>query len=191
MPYGPETWTGKFSPPARISPPGPLDKQAAFVRCPASFLSHRPESFIIPSPLRLLPGRHAGCIVRYVTDFNILERAIMDYYAEKKRPATVLSKGKHQEDLCAFGIAAPHCALSNSSRTPIRECEEYQTTMCPEEEGGAGSDPGGTGIDIDLPSERAEHPPWERIGLCGDCAAYDTCPFPKYEGGVWRCEEYR
>ena len=29
------------------------------------------------------------------------------------------------------------------------------------------------------------------IGLCMDCENVRTCVFPKPEGGVWHCEEYR
>jgi len=29
------------------------------------------------------------------------------------------------------------------------------------------------------------------IGLCGDCENRQTCTFPKPEGGIWRCGEYR
>jgi len=29
------------------------------------------------------------------------------------------------------------------------------------------------------------------IGLCSDCENRRTCAFPKGEGGVWHCEEYR
>jgi len=29
------------------------------------------------------------------------------------------------------------------------------------------------------------------VGLCVDCEARHNCTFPKSEGGVWHCEEYR
>ena len=29
------------------------------------------------------------------------------------------------------------------------------------------------------------------IGLCSDCENRQTCVFPKPEGGIWHCEEYR
>ncbi|MCK4679077.1 MAG: hypothetical protein KAT48_13160 [Bacteroidales bacterium] len=28
-------------------------------------------------------------------------------------------------------------------------------------------------------------------GLCVNCEDRDTCTFPKPEGGIWHCEEYR
>jgi hypothetical protein len=28
-------------------------------------------------------------------------------------------------------------------------------------------------------------------GLCGNCEDRKTCTYPKLEGGVWHCEEYR
>jgi len=28
------------------------------------------------------------------------------------------------------------------------------------------------------------------LGLCGNCAHYPDCRFPKPESGVWHCEEY-
>jgi hypothetical protein len=29
------------------------------------------------------------------------------------------------------------------------------------------------------------------IGLCSDCEDRKNCAFPKPEGGIWHCEEYR
>jgi len=29
------------------------------------------------------------------------------------------------------------------------------------------------------------------LGLCVNCEDRETCIYPKPEGGVWRCEEYR
>ena len=29
------------------------------------------------------------------------------------------------------------------------------------------------------------------LGLCANCALYPGCQYPKAEGGVWQCEEYR
>ncbi len=29
------------------------------------------------------------------------------------------------------------------------------------------------------------------LGLCVNCDHRDTCIYPKPDGGVWRCEEYR
>jgi len=31
----------------------------------------------------------------------------------------------------------------------------------------------------------------EPRGLCSYCEEYATCTYPKLEGGVWHCEEYR
>jgi len=28
-------------------------------------------------------------------------------------------------------------------------------------------------------------------GLCANCEVRETCKFPKAEGGIWHCEEYR
>ncbi len=33
--------------------------------------------------------------------------------------------------------------------------------------------------------------PGELKGLCANCEIRDTCTFPKAEGGIWHCEEYR
>jgi hypothetical protein len=29
------------------------------------------------------------------------------------------------------------------------------------------------------------------LGLCGLCEDRSTCTYPRPEGGVWHCEEYR
>jgi hypothetical protein len=28
------------------------------------------------------------------------------------------------------------------------------------------------------------------LGLCANCENWETCTFPRSEGGVWHCEEY-
>jgi hypothetical protein len=60
----------------------------------------------------------------------------------------------------------------------VFECSEYE--------------PGrGNPVREGNPSASAANPGREKVlGLCADCAARETCTFPRPEGGVWHCEEY-
>ena len=99
---------------------------------------------------------------------------------------------KHKlQGLCSFCEAAERCTLIRSSDLSVLECEEFRTTIQPEKaETGAGN-----ALDTmsgeSLPFAHNNRTYWGRKGLCGNCAIFDTCPFSKDEGGVWRCEEYR
>jgi len=46
-------------------------------------------------------------------------------------------------------------------------------------------------MDARAESERGDKDPGAYMGLCKSCANRETCTFPKPEGGVWHCEEYR
>jgi hypothetical protein len=46
------------------------------------------------------------------------------------------------------------------------------------------------------PASPASRPPYTAsetppLGLCANCGLYADCRYPKAEGGVWQCDEYR
>ena len=114
-----------------------------------------------------------------------------NFSAGKKRRDTLPAREKDRQDLCTFCFAASHCTLVNSSTARVLECEEFRTYDPTQErdrsEKNALENRSGEGSQS--VRERPEH--FKNRGLCGDCAIYDSCPFPKNRGEVWCCEEYR
>ena len=103
---------------------------------------------------------------------------------------------KHR-GLCSTCKNASFCAFPRDTDKPVFYCEEFEIG------------PASAGY-IYLPegsaptrTTRKERPQATEsyvtegkdstnfIGLCSDCDNRQTCVFPKPEGGVWHCEEYR
>jgi len=60
----------------------------------------------------------------------------------------------------------------------VAQCEEF-----------AGDGPRAS-VDLDVRPARTDA--GGRVpGLCANCEERDSCRFPRPQGGVWRCEEYR
>lgn len=112
-------------------------------------------------------------------------------FAEKNGGGALPAREKHQQDLCAFCFAASHCTFVNSSGAPVLECEEFRTYDPIQERDRTEKDAGRTGSGGGPQSVRERPEQLKNRGLCSDCAAYDSCPFPKNRGEVWCCEEYR
>ncbi len=95
-----------------------------------------------------------------------------------------------QENIRYFGLCmscrnASSCTFLRDPAKPAFYCEEFEieTTVSiipPEKEQPLATGPAA----IDKDSTRF-------VGLCSDCEGRQTCTFPKSEGGVWHCEEYR
>jgi hypothetical protein len=72
---------------------------------------------------------------------------------------------------------------------PILECGEFELCVGPAAaEAGKAASPSGNGSGRSL---LFENDPANQLGLCANCEDRETCIYPKPEGGVWRCEEYR
>lgn len=112
-------------------------------------------------------------------------------FAGKKRGGTLLSGEKYWDGLCVFCYAAPHCILVNSRGKLVLECEEFRVYDPTREEYTTEKNVVESGPSEGARSvcERSEN--FANNGLCGDCAIYDSCPFPRNRGEVWCCEEYR
>ena len=88
--------------------------------------------------------------------------------------------------LCMSCRNASSCTFPRDPAKPAFYCEEFEieTTISivpPEKE---------KPLSIDS-SAAKDKDSTEFIGLCSDCEGRKTCTFPKSEGGVWHCEEYR
>ena len=89
-------------------------------------------------------------------------------------------------DLCRTCAHGPACALRSGRRGPVLHCAEYEE--------GAPSKGNPVAQDCDesddpLGVDMADG--IDRGGLCADCENRANCCFPKPEGGIWHCEEYR
>lgn len=149
-------------------------------------------------------NRYDNCIQGMATgaDFSgfahpipVLEHAIMNPPQVASPPATRTErpvKRRRQSvhrGICSTCSQASRCAFSPKDGRVVLNCGEF-TPVEPRQ----GSD---------TRSVRSTSAPRPRItpteprrrekvmGLCASCEGRETCTFPKPEGGVWRCEEYR
>jgi hypothetical protein len=88
--------------------------------------------------------------------------------------------------LCCNCRNAGDCTFRKGRKTPAPYCEEFSIDILPAEKP--------TEKEAPLPTCSADGDariPWNLLGLCGNCDNRETCLYPKPEGGIWHCEEYR
>ena len=108
---------------------------------------------------------------------------------KREKEAKIISKKKEYFGLCSSCKTASSCTYLRDLKRPVLQCEEFEgyesrivkTTvknilLKTNPKFGSGNE------ERDL----RKYP-----GLCSICEDRETCTFPKPEGGVWRCEEYR
>ncbi len=88
--------------------------------------------------------------------------------------------------LCSTCNNASSCTFPRDPNKPVVHCEEFDI--------GEPSPVKTAGKDRSSPTQ--SYAPkgkdvTEFMGLCSNCENRETCTFPKPEGGVWHCEEYR
>jgi hypothetical protein len=72
-----------------------------------------------------------------------------------------------------------NCVLYSNGERPAWFCEEFVAAGAPPRPARA------------EPAREAAPEKRKHLGLCANCEDRDTCTFPRPEGGVWRCNEYR
>ena len=90
--------------------------------------------------------------------------------------------------LCSTCRNAVGCAYLQQAESPVLQCEEFDGYQPPRRSAGV---PGARSASPPLGSDAGEEDASDYRGLCSDCEDRRTCTFPRPEGGVWRCEEYR
>jgi hypothetical protein len=99
----------------------------------------------------------------------------------------VLLTSRVKDGLCSTCDNAPTCSYLRSRQRPVFQCEEFSAFTPPD-------------VRTRKPSLRMSTPnnpgptavrPNNLLGLCSTCEDWETCAFPRSEGGVWYCEEYR
>ena len=89
-------------------------------------------------------------------------------------------------DLCSTCRNAMDCAFQKEPDKPVFHCEEFETEpFVSTQVTGTDPDPA---VALPIPEDRDSG---GYAGLCGDCEDRETCTFPRPDGGVWHCEEYR
>ncbi len=106
----------------------------------------------------------------------------------KKEENAYVDKNRYL-GLCSYCKSAPICTFTRDPNRPICECDEFG---------------GFTYASVGIPNQRnislkhfpknplpSEDPFHHHRGLCSDCEERATCIYPKPEGGVWHCDEFR
>ena len=96
-----------------------------------------------------------------------------------------MSKNTRYFGLCMSCKNASSCTFPRDPARPAFYCEEFEidtttSTMPLKKEQSSAKSP-----------DTNDKDSMKFIGLCSDCEGRKKCTFPKSEGGVWRCEEYR
>ncbi len=88
--------------------------------------------------------------------------------------------------LCMSCKNASSCTFPRDPAKPAFYCEEFEietkVSIIPPEKDQPLATDSSTAKDKDSTV---------LIGLCSDCEGSQSCTFPRPEGGVWHCEEYR
>ncbi|MBW2263225.1 MAG: hypothetical protein JRG91_14745 [Deltaproteobacteria bacterium] len=111
--------------------------------------------------------------------------------ASRGRPGCAASKKKeagttgssNNRVLCPTCMHVDGCVLFSSGERPAWHCEEFASTGAPDR-ATAGPSTGATPMSAAAAQQK-------HLGLCVNCEDRETCTFPRPEGGVWRCNEYR
>jgi hypothetical protein len=97
-----------------------------------------------------------------------------------------VSKKVASRGLCSTCKHADACASSRDPDELVLHCEEFEVegplpmAVAGKERAARNRPP------VTQNEDSAEH-----YGLCRNCENRETCLFPKPEGGIWHCEEYR
>ncbi|MDD5476577.1 MAG: hypothetical protein PHU03_08740 [Syntrophales bacterium] len=92
------------------------------------------------------------------------------------------SEERGQRSICPSCENFSQCGFRNHSSDPVFYCEEFTSGFSRAMPAAPEKGPGG---------KAPLHDREKLIGLCANCDNADACLYPKYEAGIWHCEEYR
>jgi len=95
-----------------------------------------------------------------------------------------MSENLRNLGLCMTCNNASDCMFKQLPNQPVLYCEEFEIDSAPSVETDEQITPAPFSFDAEKESLKS-------MGLCCNCENRETCGFPKPEGGVWHCEEYR
>ncbi len=108
---------------------------------------------------------------------------------QEKKEGGALPERKEYTGLCSCCNSAAKCTYARDRTEPILQCEEFDGVVPPRMKVTHAASVSSTGLPKKPPGR--EEDPSLLGGLCGLCENRSICTFPKPEGGVWHCEEYR
>ncbi len=89
--------------------------------------------------------------------------------------------------LCLYCKFSSECTFPRDQEKPVYHCEEFDDDISEDQRLSVNKYMQGV---IDSLYDSPEPSP-KALGLCCICENWDNCSFPKPEGGVWHCEEYK
>jgi len=90
--------------------------------------------------------------------------------------------------LCGVCAKAAKCVYPRKTGGPLLQCDEFELDRLPSR---MAPGPSRALAGHRLSPGAGEGDSATHTGLCQDCENRRDCTFPRPEGGVWRCEEYR
>lgn len=104
---------------------------------------------------------------------------------------TVCSKPKQPHGLCLSCRNASDCTYSRNPDIAVLQCEEFEGETALRRRSPLPLIPSVRKTSVSALLKGPQEDPHRAKGLCSLCEGLETCTFPKPEGGVWHCEEYR
>ena len=100
-----------------------------------------------------------------------------------KKVEHALQSGQESIGLCSCCNSHQTCTFRRNDGDPILQCEEFDGMIPSRLKVVSRRKP----LKMSFPTGDSDLLP----GLCGVCEDRTACTYPKPEGGVWHCEEYR
>ncbi len=92
-----------------------------------------------------------------------------------------------QTGLCSTCVEALTCTFPKVQGQPIIFCEEFDGYLRNGHEENPDVEAILSHVNVKPRAKKAK----VFQGLCSNCESREACTFPKAEGGIWHCEEYR
>ena len=91
--------------------------------------------------------------------------------------------------ICATCVHVPGCVYIETPENPKMYCEQFESELEPTLKTMDATGLKSVRTTLEEGSKAIKQA--KALGLCVNCAYLETCVFPRPEGGVWHCEEYR
>ena len=88
--------------------------------------------------------------------------------------------------LCSSCKHASTCTFPKDPERPSFYCEEFEIEVAPKMQTAGGEKQQPVTPDTGKFKGKTQF-----VGLCCDCENRHNCIFPKPDGGIWHCQEYR
>ena len=111
------------------------------------------------------------------------------YSLKAKAKVSLPIDDKEYQGLCSCCTFALACTYNRNPERPVLQCEEFEGIVYSSDQRNKPKNVLPLNFTTSpLPSGT---PSQDYKGLCTTCEERATCTYPKPEGGVWHCEEFR